>query len=302
MASSFEVYTLVFSFILISGLEIGNSTQHIIYYVTPTYNTSSCPRVNACFPLDHYLQFQDSYFKSNTTFHFFEGRHSANRSLHCSGVSNIALLSNSTDTVGECVSSNIGFHFLNVTNARFERITFNNCGDTFPRAYNDRINDSATLSVLGALGLYLTQIVISNSIGSGFVIEYFGEVYINNSRFENCATTIPNKKGNLLYCTNNADNMQASLGIENSHFVDSNNTGLLVILRDCRNTHSHFKNLTLKGNEGSMSYGGNMGINVAYSYQSQIQIVDCKFERGTASVGGGLSIQIIDDTAYCSSA
>ena len=291
-----EIGMLVLVIFLISGLEISGTTSSHIYYVTPTYNTSSCPRVNACFPLDHYLQFQHSYFKSNTTFHFFEGTHNASTSLKCSGVSNIALLSNSTDTVIDCVCSNIGFHFMNVTNARFQRITFNNCGDTVPREYNDR-NDSATLSVLGAFGLYLTQIVISNSIGSGFVIDYFGEVYINNSRFENCATIIPKKKGNLLYCTNNADNMQASLSIENSHFVDNKHTGLLVILHDCRNTQSHFKNVTLKGNEGSMSYGGNMGVNVAYSYQSQIQIEDCKFERGTASVGGGLSIQIEDNTA-----
>ena len=299
MASSFEVYTLVFSFILISGLEIGNSTQHITYYVTPTYNTSSCPRVNACFPLDHYLSSQHSYFRSNTTFNFFEGTHNASTSLQCSKSycrSNIVFLSNSTHAVIDCRGSEVGFHFSLTYMVTIENITFTNCGSSVPGSHN--VSDSASLSFFG-FRLDLTRVVITNSNGHGFYIKYQGEVYIKESHFESNGNAKGNH-GNFLICTTDTLQDSSKLLIDDSYFANNVNSGLLVILQ-CNHTYVHLNNVTWKGNNGS-SYayggiGGNLAIRVPYFYKTKIVVEDCNFEGGKANVGGGLAVQVFESTS-----
>ena len=200
-------------------------------------------------------------------------------------MSNIALLSNSTDTVIDCQNGNVGFHFSNPTNITIASIAFINCGGPLPN-----YTASATLSAVNSSGLNLTKTTITNSTGHGFLIEYFGTVYIRKSHFErNFEVNKTHKQGNVLKCSNH----NSFLSIEDSELVNFNGTGLEVILH-CDNSYSHFKNFTLRGNKASNSYGGNMGINVIYSYKTQIYIEDSNFESGSAKAGGGLSIQIND--------
>ena len=282
--------------------------QNITDYSSPCgYQHAACK--NSCALLSDYTSRGEF---NNVKFTFYEGTHYLYEVWELTGGSNLILSAKMEGEVRvKCKASESGIQFSNVTGILLQGIEFISCGIS-NRGFSTKFQNRAALLFISVKDLNLQNIRIQKPSTAGGISlnNVRGNIFINNSQFQNAV--IPSKNyttGNFIGYSK-CDHRVTILTIRNTLF--ENNTynfdkkcifedyhlaaGLSVVLK-CLDVQIGLFNVTLRKNRGCA--GGNMAILYLNLHTKQnlvnsiVTIAEKSvLEEGYGNVGGGIFVTL----------
>ena len=331
-----QLLTLKLAFItILCGIKLalgGNDYDHVII-VDPIFGEDIEPCTNGmgltpCKTLG--WAFKSDFRQNSTQYILKDGKHTLNSSIETfEKLSLLAFVGNSSDVMIYCTEENSGLAFQEVSDLRFESLTFFKCSalrHSTSRKYQNSNDSTCNKMYQTRVALYfhicsnveMVKVNVSHSPNAIGVLMYNvnGANFIRNSTFEynqlsEMETEIPGGGGfyiEFTYCVPSDDNCSCSYQnySEMPAMITDNNHNSSYTFESCTfseniassvdETESN-SNYIIPNKQSHIAFGRGGGLSIfvkGSAYGNSFNVSKCTFRDNHAIWGGGLLISFMD--------
>ena len=289
MSSSMMInFSLIIGFLSMNGLSASQVTIICCNIQHLSGQHSNCQTLDS---LDSEL------LPNNSVLELTNGSCNLTHSLSFTRVSNITIRGQGSQyTHISCHHMNAGLVFNQSSNIELRDFTIDSCGVQIEELIKITGNASKSIVFMNTTNVVLQGLVVTNSNGYGLVIQNcFENLSLSDVTFRNNKLTGPETDhthggGGLVIIfkpvLHQKDRNKTHYDIRNCRFENNSNN---IKLQE----KERFKpRLTEKG-------GGMRMIFFRNSFNIQVVISSCHFENNTSTYGGGLFVQVSDNSSEC---